>query len=150
MQEKFKLFYSLISKINKNIRRIKTEIMIEHDIKCPHVSTLYYLYTEGEKTLKQLCDVCKEDKSAISRSIASLEKSGLVNSQEEGKYKNKISLTPKGLEIGEQISIKIDKAIEFAVQDISGEDRDVIYAGLGIIANNLSKFKITKEKRGNK
>ena len=150
MQEKFKLFYSLISKINKNIRRIKTEIMLEHDIKCPHVSTLYYLYAEGEMTLKQLCDVCKEDKSAISRSIASLEKNGLVNSQEEGKYKNKLSLTQKGLEIGKEISAKIDTAIEFAVQGLGVEDRDIIYAGLGVIANNLGKFKISKEKRGNK
>ena len=72
-REPFKTFTSLIAKINRNIRRLKTEVMAEYDLKCPHVSVLYYLYTDGPLTAKQLCDVCEEDKGAISRTVESLE-----------------------------------------------------------------------------
>ena len=146
MQEKFKIFTGLISTINRNIRRIKTEIMAEHNLKCLHVSTVYYLYVEGQMTLKELCEVCNEDKGAISRSVKSLEEEGLVdNGLTERKYKNKLFLTEKGKVIGKQITEKIDNAINFAIEGLSEEDRTNIYRGLGIIAKNLTEFKITKQ-----
>lgn len=148
MQEKFKIFTALISTINRNIRRIKTEIMAEHNLKCPHVSTIYYLYVRGELTLKELCEACNEDKGAVSRSVKSLEKEGLVEKDDatEAKYKNKLFLTAKGKELGKQIAEKIDNAVEYAVKEISAEDKQCIYTNLDIIATNLEKFKVTNEK----
>lgn len=146
MQEKFKIFTGLISTINRNIRRIKTEIMAEYNLKCLHVSTIYYLYVEKQMTLKELCEVCNEDKGAISRSVKTLEAEGLVeNNLTERKYKNKLFLTKKGMVMGKQIADKIDKAIDFAIQGLSEDQRTNIYRGLGIICKNLSDFKVTKE-----
>lgn len=147
MQEKFKIFTGLISSINRNIRRIKTEIMAEHNLKCPHVSTIYYLYAEGGMTLKELCEACNEDKGAVSRSVKSLEKEGLVEKDysTEAKYKNKLFLTQKGQELGMQIAKKIENAVEYAIDGLSSQDKQIIYTGLGIISTNLEKFKITEE-----
>ena len=144
MQEKFKIFTVLISTINRNIRRIKTEIMAEHNLKCPHVSTIYYLYESGGMTLKELCESCNEDKGAVSRSVKSLEQEGLVEKDDatEAKYKNKLFLTQKGKELGEKIVEKIDSAVEYAVKGLSVEDKKAVYTNLGIISANLEKFKI--------
>ena len=145
MKEDFKLFTGLIASINRNIRRVKTEIMAEHSLKCPHVSTIYYLYTEKDMTLKSLCEKCNEDKGAISRSVKSLEEEGLVDSSSiNKKYKNKIKLTEKGKEIGKIIVKKIDIAIESAIQGLTEEDKQSIYKALTIIKNNLQKFNLCK------
>ena len=147
MQEPFKTFTGLISSINRNIRRIKTEIMANHNLKCPHVSTLYYLYVDGALTLKQLCEMCNEDKGAISRSVKSLEEEGLVESGSKlKKYKNKLRLTEKGKIVGKDVAVKIDGVIEAAVQGVSQEQRDAVYGGLSLISKNLQSAKIPMEK----
>ena len=150
MQETFKLFTGLISDINRNIRRIKTEIMTEYELKCPHVSTIYYLYVQKELTLKELCEKCNEDKGAISRCVKSLESEGLVNTVSGNKkYKNKLTLTEKGKSIGENIAKKINVAIEKATEGLSQEDKDELYHSLKTICDNLTKTNFTKWKMSN-
>ena len=74
MEERFAAFTVLIAKINRNIRRIKTEEMAEFHLKGPHVACLYHLTTAGPLTAGELCDRCDEDKAAISRSLDFLAK----------------------------------------------------------------------------
>ena len=113
MQEHFKLFTVLIASINRDIRHVKTQIIAEHKLKCPHVSTLYYLYVENGLTLKELCDKCNEDKGAISRSVKSLEQEGLVDTNSiQKKYKQKLQLTERGKVIGKDVAEKIDLVIK--------------------------------------
>ena len=50
MEERFAAFTVLIAKINRNIRRIKTEEMAEFHLKGPHVACLYHLTTAGPLT----------------------------------------------------------------------------------------------------
>ena len=146
MQEQFKIFTGLIASINRNIRKVKTEIMAEHNLKCPHVSPLYYLYTEKELTLKQLCQKCNEDKGVMSRSVKSLEGEGLVDTNFiNKKYKNKLRLTESGKEVGKEISEKINCAIIDATKGLTDEDKECIYRSLTLINKNLQEFKITKE-----
>ncbi len=143
MQEQFKLFTVLIASINRNIRRVKTEIMKEHDLKCPHVSALYYLYSQEKLTLKELCELCNEDKGAISRSVKSLAKDGLVDTNSiNKKYKNKLSLTDKGKVIGKAVATKIDMAVKHATQCLSEDEINSVYRGLGLINKNLETFSL--------
>ena len=76
MQQRFETFTVLISGINRNIRRIKTEEMEEFDLKSHHVSCIYYLYMQDGLTARELCDLCEEDKANISRALDFLEKQG--------------------------------------------------------------------------
>ena len=89
MEDRFKTFTILIAKITRCIRKIKTEEMAEFKLKSPHVSCLYYLYKESGMTAKELCDVCDEDKAAISRSIEYLEDNSFIycESKFEKRYK---------------------------------------------------------------
>ena len=109
MEERFAAFTVLIAKINRNIRRIKTEEMAEFHLKGPHVACLYHLTTAGPLTAGELCDRCDEDKAAISRSLDFLEKEGYLvcDSSARKRYRSPLRLTEKGEATGRRIMEKI-------------------------------------------
>lgn len=143
MEQRYEAFTIQIAKMSRIIRKIKTEEMQEFNLKSPHVSCLYYLYKSGEGlTAKELCDVCDEDKAAISRSIDYLENSGyiLCDSKKEKRYKSPLSLTDKGKQIGEIIANKIDRIVSSASEGLSEQNRKIMYESLSLIENNLQKI----------
>lgn len=142
MQERFKTFTVLISKINRSIRRIKTEEMDEFNLKSHHVSCLYYLFKCNSLTAKELCDICAEDKAALSRSIEDLEKSGYIecDSNLKKRYRSSLKLTTKGIKVAESIAQKIDNILEKASVGLSEENRTILYDSLMLINNNLEKL----------
>lgn len=142
MQERFKTFTVLIAKINRSIRRIKREEMAEFDLKCPHMSCLYYLYKEESLTAKELCDICDEDKAAISRSIEHLEREGYIfcNSKAQKRYKSPFELTEKGRAAGKHVAEKIDNVLELASEGISDDNRQIMYECLSVIDDNLRRI----------
>ena len=139
MKERFKTFTVLIMEINRYIHKIKTEEMSEFDLKSPHVSCLYYLYKAGELTAKELCDISKEDKASVSRSIEYLETNGFIscNSTTKKRYKAILTLTEKGREIAAALAKKIDAILEQASVGLSEENRAVMYETLSLIHDNL-------------
>ena len=142
MKERFKTFTVLIMEINRYIHKIKTEEMSEFDLKSPHVSCLYYLYKAGELTAKELCDISKEDKASVSRSIEYLETNGFIscNSTTKKRYKAILTLTEKGREIGAVLAKKIDAILEQASVGLSEENRAVMYETLSLIHDNLENI----------
>ncbi|MBQ2701995.1 MAG: winged helix-turn-helix transcriptional regulator [Clostridia bacterium] len=141
MEERFTAFTVLIASISRNIRRIKTEEMSHFDLKSPHVTCLYHLYKK-EMTAKELCDVCDEDKAAVSRSIEFLELNGhlVCASTAKKRYKAMFSLTEKGREIGKYVTERIDAVLENASAGLGGEERENLYKSLTLISNNLQKI----------
>ena len=142
MEERFQTFTVLIAKLNRCIRKIKTEEMAEFNLKSPHVSCLYYLYKSESLTAKELCDICEEDKANISRSIDFLEANGyLVARAKHGKrYKSPLILTEKGRETGEHIARKIDDILESVSLVLPDEQRKNMYESLSVICENLQKI----------
>ena len=69
MQQRYETFTLLNAQISRCVRRIKAEEMADLSLKSAHTSCLYYLYRNGSLTLKELCEVCEEDKANVSRSI---------------------------------------------------------------------------------
>ena len=105
MNNRFETFTLLITSISRSIRRIKTETMAQYELKSPHVSCLYYLYKKPGMTAAELCEVCEEDKAAVSRSILFLEQKGYlareISADKGGRsgakhYRAPLSLTEEG------------------------------------------------------
>ncbi len=143
MKELYSIFTMQIAKCNRLIKKLKHEEMETMNLKGPHVSCLYYLYQSSTPlTLKELCDVCDEDKAYISRAIDSLEKDGYIecNSRTEKKYKSPLMLTDKGRVVAKETSDKINKIVISAGQGISDSDRQVFYKTLRLISDNLQKM----------
>lgn len=142
MKDRFKTFTILIYSISRSIRKIKTEEMSDFGLKSPHVSILYYLYKEDSMTSRELCDVCEEDKAAVSRSIDFLEKNGYLTceSKTEKRYKSPLILTEKGRQTGKQIVEKIDRILQDASIGLSEENRKIFYESLSLINDNLKNI----------
>lgn len=142
MKERFRTFTVLITKISRSIRKIKTEEMDELNLKSPHVSCLYYLYKMGAMPAKELCDICKEDKAAMSRSISELEANGYIecDSGLKKRYNSPLNLTERGEKIGEYIAEKVDRVLDLASIGLSEEKRTILYESLELISNNLEKL----------
>ena len=142
MKERFKLFTVLMTKTRRSIQRIKTEEMAEYNLKSPHVSCLYYLHKYGNMTATELCEICDEDKAAISRSIVQLETEGFVEYPDGPKkrYRANMQLTEKGRVIAENLARKIDTVLDEAGQGLTEEDRVIFYRSLALISNNLENI----------
>ena len=72
MEERFRTFTVLITKISRAIRKIKSEETEEYGLTNPHVSCLYYLYKQKALTLTELVDISLEDKAVLSKAISFL------------------------------------------------------------------------------
>lgn len=151
MKERFENFTSLISGINRSIKKIKTEEMQEFSLKSQHVSCIYYIHKNGALTPKELCDICQEDKAMVSRSLEVLgEKGFLTGENTNKKYRKLISLSEKGKQIARKVAEKIDKIIKIASAQLSEEKRFAMYEGLAMINSNLNKIcKNYGDKNGN-
>ncbi len=147
MNNRFETFTVLISSVSRSIRRMKTETMAEYDLKSPHVSCLYYLYKQPGMTAAELCELCEEDKAAVSRSILYLEKNGYLSragSTADGfprggskHYRVPLMLTEKGSDIAARLVRRIDRVLEAVGEGVSAEDRAVMYRTLEQINRNL-------------
>ena len=113
MENRFELFTSLISCINKNIRKVKNLAMKEFSLNSTHVSCLYYLYKNEALTSKEIVELCEEDKAAISRTLEYLEFNEYINCDSKAKkrYNNKLYLTDKGKTVGKYISTKVEEIV---------------------------------------
>jgi len=142
MEERFKTFTILISKISRCIRKIKTEEVSEMGLKSPHVSCLYFLYKKEGLTSKDLSLICEEDKGSISRSLEYLEDNDFItcDSQHEKRYKDPFYLTNKGKKVGSQIADKIDNILNIASDGLTEDNRIILYESLSLIVDNLEKI----------
>ncbi len=150
MQERFKEFTVLITRLNRCIHKIKTEEMAEFNLKSPHVSCLYYLFKMQPLTANELCGICAEDKASISRSIEHLEKEGylICSSGAKKRYNAPFTLTDKGENTGRMIADKIDAVLEGSSFGVSDQDRQIMYKSLGVILDNLQKYCMKYEEKG--
>ena len=148
MQERFQTFTIYISKINRSIRKIKTNVMSSFNLKAPHVSCIYYLYVTGGLTATELCDMCDEDKGGISRSIESLQNDGYIEKPDgkSKKYKSPLLLTEKGKEVGKFLCEKVDEVLAMSSLGLTDEERECLYKGLNLISKNLEALAEREDK----
>ena len=141
MDARFETFTVLLNRINRNIRKIKNEEMANYELRSPHISCLYYLYTSEELTAKDLCERCEEDKATISRSLDYLEKNNylICKSDSKKRYNATFELTEKGMRAGKRIADKITSVLDEISMGISDEDRAIFYRSLNIISENIDK-----------
>lgn len=144
MHKRFQSFTTYVARLSRSIRRLKAEKMKEFNLKTPHVSIIYYLYRDGALTAKQLCDICEEDKSAVSRSIEFLESEGYIEGDDKGKkrYNSLLKLTIKGEEVGKSVCESIEKVLKDSSNGVSPKDLLTMYKVLDVIADNLEKAEI--------
>jgi len=142
--QRFEDFVTGITVCHKYIQRIKSAEMTEFGLKGTHVMCLYFLNRSGSLTAAQLCQLCGEDKAAISRTLAALQKEGYIASEPK-KYRALLHLTESGRCVAQQVDGLIAQWVSFGGDGLTEEERTIFYRVLGHIAENL-RTKIEEQK----
>ena len=142
MKERFETFTVLITKISRNIRRIKNQKMADYDLRSPQISCLYYLYSDEGITATELCERCEEDKATISRSLEHLKENGYLLPSGSGtrKYRSPLRLTEKGREVAKRVHDKVDRVLNEINACLTEEERLSFYRSLTIISDSLDRI----------
>ncbi len=137
MIQRFQAFVTGITVCYKYIQRIKSAEMTEFGLKGTHMMCLFFLHHQPEGlTAAQLCQLCAEDKAAISRTLATLQKDGYITTGTK-KYRAQLQLTEKGLDLARQVDGLISQWVGFGGDGLSDEDRATFYRCLELISTNL-------------
>ena len=139
MIKRFESFVTGITVCYKYIQRIKSAEMTEFGLKGTHVMCLFFLHHNPEGlTAAQLCQLCAEDKAAVSRTVSELQKEEYIASGEK-KYRALLRLTEKGEETAKRVDSLIEQWVGFGGAGLSDEDRAAFYRALELVSNNLKR-----------
>jgi len=137
MLQRLEDFVTGITVCYKYIQRIKSAEMTELGLKGTHVMCLFYLHHNPQGlTAAQLCQLCAEDKAAISRTLVTLQEKGYILTGEK-KYRFPLRLTPAGTAIANQVDGLIQQWVGFGGDGLTDEERTSFYKTLSLIAKNL-------------
>ena len=140
MVTRFEQFSLAISGIYRQIQKIERMEMEKFGLKGPHVQCMLAL-RESPKgmTSAQLGVLCDRDKAAISRTVAELERKGMVERTAQGgsNYRAILRLTELGNAAAERVSQRVRLVVERADEGLSEEYRQIFYQVLARIAGNL-------------
>lgn len=140
MVTRFEQFSASVSCIYRCIQKIERVEMAKYGLKGPHAQCLLAMsrYPEGV-TSSALCAICDKDKAAISRTVAELEREGLVMRACKGSanYRVPLKLTAQGEAAAEHVQERAKLAVEKAGEGMTDEQRVTFYKVLDLIAGHL-------------
>lgn len=140
---RFEQFSSAVSSLYRYIQKIERVEMEKFGLKGPHVQCMLALRRNPEGlTSSQLCAICDKDKAAISRTVAELEKEGMVDraTNNGNRYRAILKLTERGTAAAAQVDERVKVAVEKAGEGLSDDQRSVLYYALSLIAGNLQSI----------
>ena len=143
MVSRFEQFSGAVSCIYRCIQKIERVEMAKYRLKGPHAQCLLAMghHPEG-LTSSELCTLCDKDKAAISRTVAELEREGLVirNTKGSNRYRALLKLTQQGETAAAQVEERAKLAVEKAGEGMTDQQRAVFYEVLGLIAGHLQEI----------
>lgn len=137
MIRRFQSFVSGITSCYRSIQRIKAAEMTEFGLRGSHVMCLFFLHRQPEGlTAAELCQLCGEDKAAISRTLVVLRDRGYI-AAEDRKYRARLQLTAEGEAIALRIDALIGRWVASGGDGLTDTEREIFYRALDRIAENL-------------
>ena len=143
MVTRFEQFTSSVASIYRSVQKIERVEMAKYGLKGPHAQVLLAMsrYPDGV-TSGELVKICDKDKAAISRTVAELEREGMVSrvGKNGNFYRAALMLTERGREAAEHVAIRATQAVEAASNGLSDGNRRVLYSALELIATHLQNI----------
>ena len=140
MITRFEQFCSSVTCIYRNIQKIERAEMAKYGLKGPHAQVLLAMsrYPDGV-TSGELVKLCDKDKAAISRTVAELEREGMIRrvGKNGNLYRAALMLTDRGREAAGHVAERAKCAVEAAGEGLTAEQRKIFYAALDLIAGHL-------------
>ena len=143
MIQRFERFLQSISEIEYSWHKIASDELADFNLKGSYAAylTTLYQYPEGISSGK-LGELCRRDKSDVSRAVSELEKRGLVRREGigSGLYRAKLILTESGRQVSEAVREKASRAVILAGSGLTDEQRIQFQDALDLIAENLVRL----------
>ncbi|MBE5779121.1 MAG: MarR family transcriptional regulator [Clostridiales bacterium] len=140
MQSRYEQFASSIASIYHSIQKIEKNVMVEYGSKGIFAQYLAALYRRPEGlTAAKLSEMCDKDKAAVSRTVAEMEREGLIL-REDNRYRVRLVLTEEGRKAAEYVSRQALMAVKAGGHGLSDEERAELQNQLALIADNLEKI----------
>lgn len=150
--ERFEAFTGSILELNRYLQKIKDIEMRRFGLRGNQVMCLYYLGRNPEGlTATELTEVCREDKAAISRTLAQLVEKGLVTGDFQAhkrSYRTRLYLTDQGRQLVQTLDARIEAAMTTGSQGLTQQQRECFYAAMELILDNLSHYLETQPQEG--
>lgn len=142
MSKKFIKMVTSVSRLDRLIRKGKTDGTRDLGLKSSHTLLLYLLEQKPEGYLfADLCQDSDSDSGLCSRTLKELRQAGLVEKiGEEGRYKALYFLSEEGRKQAQYISQRIDEAETLVREGISEEDMETFYKVAQALAVNLEQL----------
>lgn len=144
MLSRFEKFTQSIGTAYKHVAKIKSYHMSAFDLKGSHVMCIFFLgrHPEGLKA-SELCELCQEDKAAVSKTLGTLRKRGMVESDASKfrKYRAVYTITEAGIQVYTEVCAIIEETVIKGGEGVTDEERDIFYKVLDRIISNLGKQK---------
>lgn len=105
---------------------------------------LGYICTTGSSSAAQICVAFEVDRAEVSRAVARLLDSDLIQRGETRDHDNRLVLTPtpRGEGLHDRIKAKRREYFEWILQDLDSSERDVLDATLAKIAARVDQRRI--------
>ena len=152
----FEDFVGVITRCSKEIQRIKATQMRRWGLRGTDVMALYSLARNPEGvTSSELARLAGVDRAATSRTLAALERDGLVcvgrraaadDTPGSRGYRAPVTLTGRGREVAGELMGVIDEFVAGAVRGVPASDRAAMYRALGAILSNLTAIAESEER----
>ena len=140
MVTRFEQFSSSVACIYRNIQKIERVEMAKYGLKGPHAQALLAMsrYPDGINS-GELVRLCDKDKAAISRTVAELEREGMIRrvGKNGNLYRAALLLTERGEAAARHVAERAKRAVEAAGEGLTAEHRKIFYAALDLIAGHL-------------
>ncbi|MCM1125714.1 MAG: MarR family transcriptional regulator [Lachnospiraceae bacterium] len=149
MRNRFESFAGSILELNRCLQKIKDMEMKKFGLRGTHTMCLYYLGQHQEGlTAARLTKLCREDKSAVSRSLSQLIQKELVCCklpEDKRSYRTLHYLTDKGRILVSKMNERIEHALMTGGRGLSEQERSGFYDTMDRILDNLSQYLQGKE-----
>lgn len=143
MTSRFVQFSTSVACISRCIQKIQRVEMTKYGLKGPHAQCLLAVSHHPEGiTASELCTLCDKDKAAISRTVAELEREGMLFREKRGAkgYRAALKLTDLGKAAAEHVEQRARLAVEKAGAGMDDDQRAVFYEVLNLIAGHLQQI----------
>ena len=141
MADRFIVFTTGISRLNKLVSRLKTDGMLPVGLKNSHCLLIHTLSLNGECSFAQLSRECDLDQALVSRVLRDLTDSGHVQRiGAANKYNARYCLTASGQAVDKHIMTIVDRVIGGADQGIDPEDLNTFYRVLARLIENFENM----------
>ena len=137
MIDRFERFSLAISENSRCLHKLAAEELATYELSSSHAIYLITLlrYEDGI-TAAKLGELCYKDKADVSRMLNIMTEKGLVH-REGAAYRARVLLTEEGRRAAEYVRRRAAVAVELAGEGIDDQDREVFYASLATIVENL-------------